>query len=121
MSEIDEIPKPENSNIKLVKIETAHIPHPYCITSKHVAWASDHFFGRLGHEAIVDAETHGKAVCGICKGKLKYGEHESKKTLFIEVPQNKDLNAVEGLNAYLLKIKPIVEKLGVEGIAFPKK
>ncbi|MDP2217152.1 MAG: hypothetical protein Q8J68_07705 [Methanolobus sp.] len=124
--ELNQIPKPEVPHIRVKEIREISIPHPYCITPKHISHASDHYHGILGEAAIIDAEKHG-AKCDICRkinkkhGKpiLPFSEHIAQKTLFIEVPQNKDLNAVEGLHAYLLKIKPIAESLKIDGFAFP--
>lgn len=117
---LDQLPPvPEGSAFRLVKIERVGMPHPYCLTPKHVAHASDHFCGVLTAESIRDAEKHG-ARCDICKQRgenLSYEQHESPLTLFLAVPQNKDLNAVPGLHAYLLAVKKA--ELGVEGFAFP--
>ena len=50
--------------------ETIGVPHPYCITPKHVEVASDDHCGILNEAAIQDAEKNHKAKCGICMGKL---------------------------------------------------
>lgn len=122
---LDQVPAPpEGAVFRLKKLDTVSIPHPYMITPRHVSWASDHWGGMLGKEAIRDAEKHG-AECGICRDKqhrdgsriLSIDEHESSLTLFIVVPQNRDLNSVTGLHAYLLKLKEA--NLGIEGFAFP--
>lgn len=47
----------ECGNFKV--IDTIGVPHPYCIGPKHVGWASDHWNGMLGKDAILDAEEHG--------------------------------------------------------------
>lgn len=124
--ELKQIPKPDVPHIRVIEIRKISVPHPYCITPKHIAYASDHYYGILNKSAIEEAEKHG-AKCDICRkinrkyGKpiVPYDEHITQKTLFIEVPQNRDLNAIEGLNAYLMKIKPTLESLNIEGIAFP--
>jgi len=124
--ELNQIPSPNEPHIKVKGIRNITLPHPYCITTKHVAYASDHYHGILGKDAIIDAEKHG-AKCDICrKANKKHGspilafdEHITQKTLFIEVPQNSDLNRVEGLHAYLLRIKPIADDLHIDGFAFP--
>jgi len=124
--ELSQIPEPDEPHIKVREIRNITIPHPYCITPKHVSHACDHCGGMLGKEAIIDAEKHG-AKCDICKKAnkkhgspiLAFDQHITQKTLFIEVPQNKDLNKVEGLLTYLLKIKPIAESLHIDGFAFP--
>lgn len=117
---LDQLPPvPDGSPFRLEKVERVGMPHPYCITPKHVAHASDHFGGMLTADAIRDAEKHG-ARCDICRVRrltLSFDEHENPLTLFISVPQNKDLNAVPGLHAYLLQVKNA--GLGLEGFAFP--
>lgn len=110
----------------LLKIEKVSIPHPYCITPKHIAVAADDFGGMLGEAAIEAAERKG-AVCDICRERarrdgsriLTYGEHENNVTLFVKVPQNRDLNAIEGLNKYLFDNKQTFVDAGIQGFAFP--
>jgi len=119
-------PVPEGAAFKLVKLEKVPMPHPYCVTGKHVAIASDEFSGILSEAAIRAAETRG-VWCDICvkqveTGKrrqpLSHAEHESPLTLFVAVPQSDDLNAVPGLVTYLNAVK--AANLGVEGFAFPR-
>ena len=108
--------------LKLLKVEELFVPHPYMITPKHLEYSEGMYLD------IEGAEKKG-AVCDICRVRqkkfgepiLSYSEHKKENTLFIQVPQNKDLNAVKGLHKYLLKIKPIAEKLGITGFAFPTK
>lgn len=120
---ISDLPQPAAGvTFSLVKVETISMPHPYCITPRHVAWASDHFGGLLSTDAIRDAEKHG-ARCDICaksgRGILTVDQHENAVTLFIRVPQNRDLNAIPGLHSYLFNNKAQFVKLGIEGFAFP--
>jgi hypothetical protein len=122
---ISDIPSPpDNAVFSLQNIETVVFPHPYCITPKHLEYCES---GILDNYSIKHAESKG-AKCETCKELVKRGrqdkilkvdEHESSLTLFIVVPQNKDLNAVEGLHAYLLSIKDLATELGIEGFAFP--
>jgi hypothetical protein len=42
------------------------------------------------------------------------------KTLFIKIPKCSDANEINGLHAYLLKIKPNLQELGITGIAYKK-
>lgn len=122
---LDKIPKPEISNIRLLKVEKISIPHPYCIGSKHVEFASVHFNGMLGEEAIEEGEKQG-IVCNICKNLnkkegrivLSYKEHKTYNTLFIEVSNNKDLNNINGLHEYLLSIKLVMDELKIDRVAF---
>ena len=122
---INKIPAPQIPHVKLLKVENIFVPHPYCITPRHLTGKSMY----LNEETIRDAEKNNNAVCDICKklvnaGRQKkimfFDEHQRALTLFIEVPDNEDLNAVPGLNEYLLKIKPVLLKFGVDGIAFEK-
>ena len=100
-------------------IDSLGVPHPYCITPGHVAYASDNCGGILGTDAIRDAEKYSRARCGICKGKLSYDEHE--QALLVEVDDNRELKDVEGLNDYLLSIKAQCEADGFSGFAFKQK
>ena len=116
-------PPPAGASFSLVKVDTVAQPHPYCITPKHVAAASDHFGGMLGAAAIEYAEQHG-ARCDICRQQgrfLSYKEHTSDLTLFIGVPVKlqKSLDEVPGLHQYLMSIKEKAESLGITGFAFP--
>ncbi len=116
-----DLPQPPKSAVfRLSQVKQVFLPHPYCIGTKHVVVASDHFGGMLTEDTIRDAEKRG-AKCSTCRrGEvLPYDEHESQVALYIEVPQNRDLNAVSGLHAYLLSIKEQATKSGIEGFAFP--
>lgn len=103
--------------------DTIGVPHPYCIGPKHVAHAADHFRGRLGDDAIRDAEKKGITKCQVKGCNLSYDEHE--KALLVEVNSDEDLNilgAPDGpLHKYLLSIKDRCEADGFAGFAFIKK
>ena len=111
--QIKKYPKTKMFRIK----ETIGVPHPYCITPKHVTVAANCFGGMLDKYAIIQAEKQG-AKCGICKGKLSYEEH--KQALLVEVNDKKkrDLKDIPELKKYLLSIKDQAEKDGFEGFAF---
>ena len=96
-------------------VDTIGVPHLYCITSRHVAEASDHFSGILGKEAIESAEKKG-VTCGICKGQFKFSEHET--ALLIEVNFAGELKDAPGLKEYLLSIKDMTEADHFCGFAF---
>jgi len=104
-------------------IDTIGVPHPYCLTPKHVAVASDEFFGMLGEEAIRKAEEEG-AICDICKkinrkdgsNILSYDEH--KTALLVNC--KKEIKDNEELHQYLLSIKEMAIKDNFEGFAFKK-
>lgn len=106
-------PKTKRFRVK----DTIGVPHPYCITARHVTYAANHCCGILGKEAILGAEKNSKATCGICKGRLTYEQHET--ALLIEVNDKQpDLSKVKGLQKYLLSIKKRCEADGFAGFAF---
>lgn len=119
---IEKIPKPKVGHIKLLSVDKVMVPHPYCITPKHLTGESMY----LNKETIRDAEKKYGAVCDICRHLVKQGkqnvilnfdEHQDSLTLFIEVPKG-DLDEVKGLKKYLLEIKPVLRDLGIDGVAF---
>jgi hypothetical protein len=113
--------KSKDGNFEVV--DTIGVPHPYCITPKHVATASDKFMGMLGREAIIQAEEDG-AMCDICnkasrrEGKkiLSYDEHKQALLLSCkeEIKDNKELHK------FLMSIKEMAIKDSFEGFAFKK-
>ena len=98
-------------------IDTIGVPHPYCITSKHVAYAADHCHGMLNEEAIRKAEKVKGAHCDVKNCNLSYNEHEQA----LLVACYKDIQKNEELHRYLLKIKDEAEKNGYAGFAFLDK
>lgn len=95
--------------------DTIGVPHPYCIGPHHVAVASDHHSGMLTREAIEDAEKRGHFCC-ICKGKLRYAEHET--ALLIGVKFKGELKDAPGLRDYLLSIVEMSKADKMAGFAF---
>ena len=63
----------EQGNFKVV--DTIGVPHPYCITPKHVEIASQWHGGILDESAIRHAEERG-AKCGVKGCNLNYDQHE---------------------------------------------
>jgi len=119
---IKHIPKPEGEHIKVLEVKEITVPHLYCITPKHLTGKSIY----LDSKAIRDAEKNHGAVCDTCRDWVKHGrqaeilpydEHRNELTLFLEVPKG-DLNAVLGLKEYLQKIKPVLQELKIDGVAF---
>lgn len=104
---------------KFEVIDTIGVPHPYCITPKHVAYASDNCSGMLTAQAIRDSEEKARAKCGICKGELTYDEHE--QALLVEVDDKRELKDIPELKDYLLSIKEQAEQDGFAGFAFKQK
>lgn len=123
----NQLPKPSRKlAFRLLKVEDVYSPHLYCITPKHLEYADSMY---LDEVAIARAEAKG-AKCDICirlhkVGKqpetLPFNEHLKQKALFVEVENNQDLNEIKGLHSYLLKVKPLAERLGIQGFAFPAK
>lgn len=123
LPKLSELPQPPKGVVfSLQRVDKISLPHPYCITPRHVAWAADHFGGSLSADAIRDAEKHG-ARCDICaksnRGILPYDQHETQTTLFVKVPQNRDLNNIPGLHQYLFQNKQTFIDKGIGGFAFP--
>lgn len=90
---------------KFCVVDKIGVPHPYCITPRHIKVASNDHGGILSEAAIEDAEEKG-ACCGICRGQLRYKEHEQA----LLVGCRAELKDAEGktnpeLHAYLLRIK----------------
>jgi hypothetical protein len=102
-----------------IVIDAIPTTHPFCVTARHVAYASDHCGGILGDEAI---ERSG-IPCGVkgCSRKL----HEHEFALLIECAEEAadkaTGKAVPELHEYLLKIKEECEKNGYVGFAFLRK
>ena len=104
---------------RFTKIEELFVPHPFVITAKHVVLASDRFGGILGETAIEEAEAQGiKCGAGGCLLPLK--EHIKSNTAFLEVRSEKPLQENKELRKFLFGIKPELEKLNIDGVAFPK-
>ena len=101
--------------------DTIGVPHPYCITPKHVTEAADHWGGRLGEEAIKATERkHGRS-CGMRGCNLDYEEHEQALVVSCRAP----LKGADGatnpeLHQMLLANKDECEKNGYAGFAFVK-
>jgi hypothetical protein len=107
---------PANATFNPIKIESVCIPHPFMITHKHVAYASDHHSGMLDSHAI---NASGEP-CGMPNCLLSIDEHETQEnTVFIEV-EHHELNDIEGLHGWLMSIKEDAD-LDVSVFAFPLK
>jgi len=114
----DEKLKKYRKTSKFKVIDTIPVPHPYCITPKHVVFASHNHCGILGELAITEGEKQG-IFCGICKGKLSYKQHET--ALLVQVDDKRELKDIPGLKKYLMSIKDMCEKDGYAGFAFIQK
>jgi len=101
--------------------DTIGVPHPYCITGKHVAHAADHFGGMLGKEAIEDAERD-DATCGVRGCTLTFAEHETALLVACRVEiKGDDGKAHPELHAYLLAVKERCEADRYAGFAFVRE
>jgi len=101
-------------------VDTIGIPHPYCITPKHVEYASDHCSGMLDEAAIEGAEKNG-ARCDICRAnRLNLAYRDHKHALLVEcLAPLKIGDAVNPeLHAWLLRIKDLAETNHYDGFAF---
>ena len=98
--------------------DTIGVPHPYCITHKHVARAADHHGGMLNAAAIEDAEQRG-AHCGTRGCQLKYNQHEQALLVECRTELKDNTGKVNPeLHAYLLAIKDEATKNGYAGFSF---
>ena len=101
--------KSENGNFEV--IDTIGVPHPFCITPRHVAYAADHCGGRLNEKAA------SKHPCGMKGCNLTYEMHETA----LLIACHKDIKNNEELKSYLLKIVAEAESNNYAGFAFLDK
>lgn len=101
---------PPGAVFRLVKIDTVVLPHPFHIGARHLSNSQG---------GVLDPDAAPCAYPGGCN--LNAAQHEKQTTLFIRVPSNRDLNAVEGLHDYLKSIKEAAEAVGIQGFAFPDR
>lgn len=94
----------ENGNFQVV--DTIAVPHPYCITARHIAAG-----GILNSESIEAAERNG-AACGIKGCRLSYKQHEVALLVSCKTEPNDELEK------YLVGNKDECEKNGYAGFAF---
>lgn len=113
---IAKYPATEKFKIK----DTIGVPHPFCITPKHVAHASDNHYGMLGKAVIEELEQKTKKpLCGMKGCNLWF--HEHKQALLVEVDDKRELKDIPELHPYLLSIKEQAEQDGFAGFAFIQK
>ena len=110
----------EHHNFRI--IDSIGIPHPYCITVKHLKYNSSIYLN------IEEAESKG-AVCGICKNIhrkhpdkpiLSYKEHREALLVECDIEINLDGKTPPELQDYITNIKDIAKKNGYVGFAFIK-
>jgi len=104
-------------------VDTIGVPHPYCITPKHLQYSDSHI---LDKHSIEHAESKG-AVCDICKKIhnkdyskpiLSFAEH--KQALLVACYADPKDNDSE-IKEFLMSLKPICEAEHYAGFAFLKK
>lgn len=114
----------EQGNFKI--IDTIGIPHPYCITPKHLEFNEGRMYLDVERAEQISKEKYPtninkQAVCDICRkdGKeiLTFKEH--KQALVVECKT--DIQNNKELKTYLLKIKDLAIKNKFEGFAFLDK
>jgi hypothetical protein len=108
----------ESEHFKI--IDSIGVPHPYCITPKHVEVASDSFGGMLGEAAIEAAEKKG-AHCGMRSCQLSFKQHEQALIVECRAPLKINGEANPELHKFLLDNKAECEKNNYAGFAFLDK
>ena len=108
--------KTENFEI----VDTIGVPHPYCISPRHLAYASKYYGHILTEDGMRAAEKSGNAKCGVRGCTLSFDEHEH--ALLVACKQDiKDEAYKEELHQMLLANKEEAEKNGYAGFAFLDK
>lgn len=109
-------------------VDTIGVPHPYCLTPKHVKVASEQFNGIMGKEAIAEAERQG-IYCYTCREInrrhgdpiLKADEHKHSLLVACFKDMNTNEKYLKEVKRYLTHIKDMCEKDGYAGFTFLKK
>ena len=117
----------ENNNFRI--IDSIVVPHPYCITPKHLEYSRSIYLDIEGAEKR-SREEHPNdsrkwAVCDTCKRLYKLGKipkilswSEHQKAVLVECDAEIENN--KELHQYLLKLKEQVTQDGYAGFAFVK-
>ena len=114
-------PASEKGNFSI--IDTIGVPHPYCITSKHLQYSTGMYLD------IPGAEEKG-AVCDICLKNqrrnhipiLSYAEHEQALLVSCKVDIKDDGSPVpEELKTWLISIRDQATENGYVGFAFKRE
>jgi len=101
----------ENGNFKVV--DTIGVPHPYCITPRHLHYCDSVI---LNKESIERAEERG-ARCGMKNCNLFYSEHKEALLISCKIAFETDNKEI---NNFLLSNKKEAEANGYDGFAFKK-
>lgn len=108
-----------NNNFKVV--DTIGVPHPYCISPKHLQYNDSMY---LGSEQIIKMEKdHDNVRCDICLNNHDHDKillfEEHKQALLVECKA--DIKNNDDLKEYLLSIKDLADKNNFVGFAFLDK
>ena len=122
---MDEKLKKYPKTAKFKVIDTIQVPHPYCVGVRLIAHASKHNYGLLDDSAIESAERNG-IPCETCDtlnkktGQTILSHKEHGHAILVAVLNKRPLQEVwkDGLQAYLLSIKSMIEADGYVGVAF---
>ena len=99
--------------------DTIGVPHPYCITPRHVEEAADHHGGMLTEAAIEATERKRGRSCGVRGCNLDYKEHEQALIVTCRAPlKGADGKVNPELEQMLLANKDECERNGYAGFAF---
>lgn len=102
----------DNDAFALMSIQNVnHVPHPYMVGPRHVAYASDKNGGMLTEEV---AE---KVPCATPGCNLPYSEHTSDKVVFLKLKRNVDQIQVKTILENLIKELDF-KKNGIDGFSF---
>jgi len=101
--------------------DTIGVPHPFCITPRHVQIADDHHGGMLGESALQEADRLG-VQCGMRGCRLSFSEHERALLISCKL----ELKGEDGkinleLFDYIKACGPLCEQDGYAGFAFLKE
>lgn len=120
-----EIPALVSKDCELLRVENINYkPHPYCIGSAHVVFASDHFGGMLGRPAIEHAERKG-IKCGMKGCHVKFEDHTSDTVVLVKIRKDVadrkcKLTDLDGVKVWWENAESVCKKLGIDGFAFVK-
>ena len=113
-------PASEHGNFRV--IDTIGVPHPYCITPKHLEYCDSMY---LTTDTMRHAEEKG-AVCDICKHAVRDGKQgsilsidEHEQALLVSCKA--EIQDNDELHQWLLGIKEETERNGYAGFAFKRE
>ena len=110
-------PASKNQNFQILP-DTIGVPHPYCITPRHIEVASNKFSGMLSKEAIEYGEKHSNAHCGVPGCQLSYAEHEQAAVVECRADPKDHKDEIQD---YFKDHGPSLEAEGVAGMALLDK